>query len=181
MAHIRQATQGRNVTDRRIGNAPNFVFVHAYGPIIGWFSEGGLQQLHLPRLDREEAHPTVVASDAPVARALKAALARYFQGQAEDFGDVPLDLTGATDFQRTVWEAAREIPYGSTSTYGQLAERIGHGKTAARAVGHALGQNPIAVVIPCHRFVAANGHLTGYAGGIEWKRELLRIERTALC
>ena len=87
--------------------------------------------------------------------------------------------TGGTDFQRTVWKALRAIPAGETRTYGQLAAAIGSPK-AVRAAGLANGQNPIAVIVPCHRVIGANGTLTGYAGGLERKRWLLRHEGAAI-
>ena len=160
---------------------PNFMHLHPFGPILGWFSDLGLTRLELPRVDRSEPAPTVILHETETKKRCSAALDRYFQGHAEDFADIPLDLAAATDFQREVWNAACQIPYGATATYGQLAERLERDKGAARAVGHALGQNPIAIIIPCHRFIAANGDLTGYAAGIEWKQELLRLERSALC
>jgi len=86
--------------------------------------------------------------------------------------------TGGTEFQRTVWAALREIPAGETRSYGQLAAAIGSPR-AVRATGLANGQNPVAVIVPCHRVIGANGDLTGYAGGIERKRWLLRHERAA--
>jgi methylated-DNA-[protein]-cysteine S-methyltransferase len=87
--------------------------------------------------------------------------------------------TGGTVFQRTVWKALRAIPAGETRTYGQLAAAIGSPK-AVRAAGLANGQNPIAVIVPCHRVIGANGTLTGYAGGLERKRWLLRHEGAAI-
>ena len=84
--------------------------------------------------------------------------------------------TGGTEFQRTVWQALRAIPAGETRTYGQLAAAIGSPK-AVRAAGLANGQNPVAVIVPCHRVIGANGALTGYAGGLERKRWLLDHER----
>ena len=164
-----------------LSSSANFCYLHPFGPILGWFTDHGLLRLHLPLPDRSETGSDAHVVDNAMTRACAAALARYFDGHAENFSDVPLDLTRASEFQRQVWRAACEIPYGATSTYGALAERIGRDKGAARAVGHALGQNPIAIIIPCHRFVAANGNLTGYAAGLDWKRELLRIEHSALC
>jgi methylated-DNA-[protein]-cysteine S-methyltransferase len=101
-------------------------------------------------------------------------LDEYFAGARTEF-DVPMTLVG-TPFQRTVWAALREIPYGETVSYGQLAERIGR-RTAVRAVGLANGRNPIGVIVPCHRVVGATGDLTGYGGGLERKRHLLDFER----
>ena len=101
-------------------------------------------------------------------------LDEYFSGQRTEF-DLPMNLVG-TPFQRTVWAALREIPYGETWSYGQLAERIGR-PGAARAVGLANGRNPIGIIVPCHRVVGASGDLTGYGGGLERKQHLLDFER----
>lgn len=87
--------------------------------------------------------------------------------------------TGGTDFQRTVWAALRAIPVGETRSYGQLAAAIGSPR-AVRAAGLANGQNPVAVIVPCHRVIGANGTLTGYAGGLERKRWLLAHEGVAV-
>ena len=111
--------------------------------------------------------------DDTVAQDAVAQLAEYFAGERTTF-DVALDPTG-TDFQRRVWEALRDIPYGTTETYGHLAERIGSPR-GTRAVGAATGRNPIGIIVPCHRLVGATGDLTGYAGGLERKRWLLDLE-----
>jgi methylated-DNA-[protein]-cysteine S-methyltransferase len=103
-------------------------------------------------------------------------LAEYFDGTRTAF-DLPLDPIG-TPFQRTVWRALVEIPYGETVTYGELAQRLGR-PSAARAVGLANGRNPIGIIVPCHRVVGANGDLTGYGGGLERKRHLLDLEQTS--
>lgn len=115
--------------------------------------------------DRREA-------DALLERA-RAELTEYFAGARREF-DLPLEPAG-TDFQRRVWQALRAIPYGATISYRTLAERIGQ-PTATRAVGLANGRNPIAIVIPCHRVIGADGSLTGYGGGLERKRTLLDLE-----
>lgn len=101
-------------------------------------------------------------------------LGEYFAGQRTEF-DLPLNPMG-TPFQRTVWAALREIPYGETISYGQLADRIGN-PAASRAVGLANGKNPIGVIIPCHRVVGADGSLTGYGGGLARKQHLLDFEQ----
>ncbi|SEG80362.1 methylated-DNA-[protein]-cysteine S-methyltransferase [Saccharopolyspora kobensis] len=101
-------------------------------------------------------------------------LGEYFAGRLTDF-DLPLELVG-TPFQRVVWAALCEIPYGETVSYGELAELIGR-PTASRAVGLANGKNPISIIVPCHRVVGSNGDLTGYGGGVERKRSLLDFER----
>lgn len=100
-------------------------------------------------------------------------LQAYFAGHLRLF-DLPL-AAGGTPFQQTVWRALREIPYGQTLSYGELAARIGQ-PGAARAVGLANGQNPLAIVVPCHRVIGARGALTGYAGGLARKRWLLTHE-----
>ncbi len=100
-------------------------------------------------------------------------LDEYFRQQRRTF-DLPLRPEG-TDFQRKVWAALRTIPYGTTITYGQLAERIGN-PAAVRAVGRANGVNPIPVIIPCHRVIGAGGALTGFGGGLPLKEALLHLE-----
>jgi methylated-DNA-[protein]-cysteine S-methyltransferase len=103
-----------------------------------------------------------------------AQLAEYFAGDRTDF-DVPLEL-GGTEFQRRVWAQLRCIPYGETISYGELARRVGNPR-ASRAVGLANGRNPVAVIVPCHRVVAADGGLGGYGGGSARKIHLLDLER----
>lgn len=100
-------------------------------------------------------------------------LKEYFAGIRKEF-DVPLDIEG-TDFQKRVWNELRNIPYGKTISYKTLSEKLGDVK-AIRAVGKANGQNPIAIIIPCHRVIGANGNLVGYAGGLDIKEKLLHIE-----
>ena len=97
----------------------------------------------------------------------------YWAGDLFDF-DLPL-AAGGTPFQQRVWAALRTIPYGKTASYGDIARKIGS-PTASRAVGAANGRNPIAIVVPCHRVIGANGTLTGYAGGLDMKRQLLAHE-----
>jgi methylated-DNA-[protein]-cysteine S-methyltransferase len=101
-------------------------------------------------------------------------LDEYFEGHREHF-DVGVDLSALPEFQRAVLEQLRRVPYGVVSTYGRLAAEIGRPRSA-RAVGGALNRNPIAIVVPCHRIVGANGSLVGYAGGLERKRALLSLE-----
>lgn len=100
-------------------------------------------------------------------------LRAYFAGELTEF-DLPLAPAG-TQFQRRVWAELQKIPYGSTINYGELARRVGNPK-AARAAGAANGSNPISIIIPCHRVIGSNNHLTGYGGGIERKRFLLDLE-----
>lgn len=103
------------------------------------------------------------------------AITRYFGGELDAIETIPVE-TGGTPFQLEVWCALREIPCGTTTSYGELARRIGRPK-AVRAVGAANGDNPIAVVVPCHRVIGSNGSLTGYGGGLERKRWLLDHEK----
>ena len=112
---------------------------------------------------------------APDPHGLTEALSNYFAGQLDAIDALPVRPAG-TQFQLEVWRALRQIPCGTTTSYGELAERIGR-PTAARAVGLANGANPVAVVVPCHRVIGANGSLTGYGGGIERKRWLLDHEK----
>ncbi|MFD6357302.1 methylated-DNA--[protein]-cysteine S-methyltransferase [Nocardia tengchongensis] len=106
-----------------------------------------------------------------------AQLTAYFAGERDSF-DLRFGSRG-TDFQRRVWQALDEIPYGTTATYGEIAKRIGAARTAVRAVGSAIGANPLLIVRPCHRVIGADGSLTGYAGGVERKQRLLELERAA--
>ena len=99
----------------------------------------------------------------------------YFSGQRVDFPDM-LDFSGATTFQCEVWQAARLIPYGQTRTYAWLAAQVGN-PGAARAVGQALGRNPLPIIIPCHRVLASNGGLGGFSGRLEMKKYLLQLEK----
>lgn len=104
--------------------------------------------------------------------AAKRWLDRYFSGGRPTPDELTL-APGGSAFQRRIWNMLCEIPYGEVTTYGTLAARLG---STARALGGAVGRNPISIIIPCHRVVGANGSLTGYAGGIETKRTLLRLE-----
>ncbi|WP_433561486.1 methylated-DNA--[protein]-cysteine S-methyltransferase [Nocardia sp. CA-151230] len=104
-------------------------------------------------------------------------LTAYFAGERSEF-DLRFGSAG-TDFQRRVWRALDEIPYGTTTTYGEIAARIGAPRAAVRAVGSAIGANPLLIVRPCHRVIGSDGSLTGYAGGVERKQQLLDLERAA--
>ena len=114
-------------------------------------------------------------SPLPVFEEARRWLALYFDGRQPDFAP-PLCPRG-TAFQRAVLDALLDIPYGQTTTYGELARRLGG--ASARAVGGAVGRNPVSIIIPCHRVLGADGRLTGYAGGLERKRCLLRLEGAA--
>ena len=110
---------------------------------------------------------------APPFPQVKGQLAAYFEGRLTDF-DLPLAMQG-TEFQRRVWDALREIPYGTTTSYGELARRVGN-PNGSRAVGLANGHNPISIIVPCHRVIGSNGKLTGYGGGLPRKAALLDFE-----
>lgn len=144
---------------------PMIVAATAHGLAGLWF-EG---QKHLPDIHTWPQQP-----GHPVLRQAMAQLAEYFAGQRTRF-DLPLDLQGGTDFQRTVWTALLGIPAGQTVSYGAISQRIGK-PAAVRAVGAAVGRNPVSVVVPCHRVLGGDGALTGYAGGLERKTALLRLE-----
>lgn len=101
-------------------------------------------------------------------------LTSYFEGRLTHFEIEYAD--GGTEFQRRVWRALEEIPYGETATYGEIAERVGTSTVGVRAVGTAIGRNPLLVVRPCHRVIGADGALRGYAGGLERKERLLGLE-----
>jgi methylated-DNA-[protein]-cysteine S-methyltransferase len=142
------------------------------GPLGLVASAHGLQavRFHGGRTRREGASPVL----AEAARQLHA----YFDGELVDF-DLPLDLDG-TEFQRRCWLALATIPYGQTVSYGEQARRLGLGRDAARAVGAANGQNPLPIVLPCHRVIGADGSLTGFGGGLHVKRFLLEHEGALL-
>jgi methylated-DNA-[protein]-cysteine S-methyltransferase len=123
-----------------------------------------------PRGDRHDALPVLAEA--------RRQLSAYFAGDLKEF-DLPLAPVGTT-FQMAVWDQLRTIGYGETTSYGEIAHRLGRTNTASRAVGLANGRNPIAIVIPCHRVIGANGTLIGYAGGLDRKRALLGLEQEAL-
>lgn len=143
------------------------------GPLLLTASEEALTGLHFG------VHPVEGPrdDDHPVLRAVAEQLGEYFAGRRTSF-DVPLAPAG-TDFQLRVWEQLRLIPYATTVSYGELARRVGN-PNASRAVGLANGRNPIAIVVPCHRVIGADGSLTGFGGGMDAKRTLLDLESSTL-
>jgi methylated-DNA-[protein]-cysteine S-methyltransferase len=144
------------------------------GPLLLWGREGALAGVNFQAgTQAREPAADWVADARPLADAL-AQLRAYFAGQRRDFS-LAVEPQG-TPFQRHVWQTLREIPYGVTITYGELARRVGK-PSAARAVGAANGQNPIPIIIPCHRVIGANGKLTGFAGGLHLKEGLLALEQ----
>lgn len=120
-------------------------------------------------------HPGQSLSHGSLPETLRARLDAYFAGELHALGDVKT-AAGGTPFRKRVWRALREIPAGTTTTYGALAGSLGKPR-ASRAVGLANGKNPIAIVVPCHRVIGQGGSLTGYAGGLARKRWLLEHER----
>ncbi|CAB3764626.1 cysteine methyltransferase [Burkholderia sp. MSh2] len=124
--------------------------------------------------------PLAIARDAdartasPLARQVAEEIADYFSGARDTFS-VPIHLRG-TAFQRRVWKELLAIPFGELVTYGDITERVGLPMSGARAVGGAVGRNPVSIMVPCHRVIGASGSLTGYAGGIDRKRALLSLE-----
>lgn len=120
--------------------------------------------------------PGAKARELPVFKLVASWLERYFAGERPEPGELPLTLTGS-EFRRKVWSLLLEIPSGSVTTYGELARRLG---TGARAVGSAVGHNPISIIIPCHRVLGSDGSLTGYAAGLPVKMKLLQVEGIAL-
>ena len=125
---------------------------------------------HLP--DAEAAKPPPVVADAV------AAVKRYFAGEAADFSAVPLDLDGQSGFFRMVYDAARRVHWGETTTYGTLARELGAGPEVARDIGQAMARNPVALIIPCHRVLAAGGKIGGFSapGGASSKVKMLALE-----
>jgi methylated-DNA-[protein]-cysteine S-methyltransferase len=124
--------------------------------------------------DAETLGTAVGADSEPVLAQAARQLSAYFDGELTAF-DLPLRLAGS-GFQRAVWAALQDIPYGETISYGELAKRIGQ-PSASRAVGLANGKNPVSIVVPCHRVIGADGSLTGYGGGMDRKRFLLAHEQ----
>jgi methylated-DNA-[protein]-cysteine S-methyltransferase len=121
---------------------------------------------------RKDPEPDWIYNEKPFAAA-RQQLTEYFAGQRREF-DLPLRLSG-TEFQMSVLRALQQIPYGETTSYAEIAERVGRPK-AVRAVGAANGRNPIPIIVPCHRVIGSHGELTGFGGGLDTKEALLRLE-----
>ena len=146
------------------------------GPLKLYFSDQGLTALEFAGEEvslapEQDSFPLHLL---PIIDAAKRELTAYFEGVSTDFAALTLDPQG-TPFQRRVWQELRRIPRGQTISYKELAQRIGNPK-ACRAVGQANGRNPIPLIIPCHRVIAADGGLGGFSSGLERKRWLLRHE-----
>lgn len=146
-----------------------------YKGIFGYWKIGYCQDwitgiCAVPNIE-EEHHPS------PISDLAAMQLEEYVRGERREFS-IPYQVSG-TDFQKKVWEALSKIPYGETRTYKEIAIQIGNEKSS-RAVGQANHENPLAIVIPCHRVIGSNGRLTGYAGGLSMKERLLEIEQIYL-
>lgn len=146
------------------------------GTFFARYSREGLAELHFP-----QAQPPTSSfpSSAPHWHALTVEAVRAILGARVPVALPPLDLSGHTEFRRRVWAELIRIPLGCTASYGEIAERLGN-PGATRAVGGACGANPIPLIIPCHRVLAAGHALGGFSGGLEWKRKLLGIEGVAI-
>lgn len=148
-----------------------------WGRFHAWYSLAGLRKIVFPGV--KPLHAVTSAIDAPNLVAAYHKLTSWALEAVVNGKDIlvmpPLDWSGATDFQRAVWTKLLEIPRGKVWTYAELARQVGK-RGAARAVGAACGANPIPVLVPCHRVVAANGRLGGYSAGVKWKRRLLKKE-----
>lgn len=151
------------------------------GALVLVASDAGLRAILWPG-DRPDRVPLAAealeSSDHPVLREAVSQLGEYFAGERTSF-DLPLDPEG-TPFQRSVWTALADIPFGVTVSYGEIAERVGRQRGAARAIGAAVGRNPLSIVLPCHRVIGADGSLTGFAAGLETKLRLLEHEQAVL-
>lgn len=137
-----------------------------------WFTD----QRHLPEVSNWQQLDDV--NQHHVLKAAHQQLQAYFTGKLQEFvfpHDIPLDLSAGTEFQQSVWRALLKIPFGQTTSYGALSSSIGK-PLAVRAVGTAIGRNPIGIIVPCHRVVGADGSLTGYAGGLHRKEAFLTLE-----
>lgn len=160
--------------DARTPTAAHTVLATRLGPLTvvreGRSLTGLYFPRHWPRPDRAAFGPAATRGFGEVARQLD----EYLAGTRSEF-DLPLKPAGG-NFDRRVWELIAQVPYGQTTSYGDLARRLGDG-TDPRDVGAAVGRNPLCILIPCHRVIGSTGKLTGYAGGLRRKQALLEIER----
>lgn len=163
-----------------------FVFESAAGFCAIAWSEAGIVRFHLPSSTAEatergmrrrlsDAEPATPPADV---MAVVEAAKRYFAGERIDFSHVALDLAGQDEFFRKIYAAARRVGWGQTTTYGSLAKELGAGPEAARDVGQAMARNPVPLIIPCHRVLAAGGKLGGFSapGGSVAKQRMLEME-----
>jgi methylated-DNA-[protein]-cysteine S-methyltransferase len=163
------------------------VWSTAWGPMGGVAGAQGLQAIVLPHYQADELaqllaweHPGSVRDEAPFAQVIDLSR-RYFNGLAVDFSDVPCDLPGEKTFAGMVLRACRRVPYGQTTTYGQMAKEMGRPE-ASRALAGALAKNPLPLVVPCHRVTQSGGGLGGFSapGGVDTKRRMLALEAQAV-
>ena len=150
----------------------SFIYDSPIGPLTLVASERGLVALEFGKKKRADC-----VDDPKRLAPYRKQLDQYFAGKRQEF-TVALDIRG-TDFQKRCWQELLKIPYGQTRSYRQIAEAVGN-RNALRAVGLANGQNPIAIIVPCHRVIASDGTLCGYGGGLHVKEELLRLEGARL-
>jgi methylated-DNA-[protein]-cysteine S-methyltransferase len=164
---------------------------HLFETAFGWigiaWTANGVCRVQLPERDREAtarrlsrslpAHSIEEAPTGPIADAVSA-LQRYFAGEAVDLTQIAIDVPADDPFRLAIWQAARDLAHGETTTYGALAEKAGR-KGLARETGEALGKNPVPIIVPCHRIMAAGGRLGGFSapGGASTKLRLLELER----
>jgi methylated-DNA-[protein]-cysteine S-methyltransferase len=167
-----------------------FVFATAAGFCAIAWSDAGITRFTLPSSTAQATEHNLrrriagAAPGTPPARVMAAvdAAKRYFDGEQIDFSDLQLDLGGQADFFKQVYAAARRVGWGETTTYGALAKQLGAGPEVARSVGQAMARNPVPLIIPCHRVLAAGGKLGGFSapGGSATKQRMLELEGVSL-
>jgi methylated-DNA-[protein]-cysteine S-methyltransferase len=163
----------------------NTLYYTIFKTKLGWVgilaTKAGLQAVTLPQNTQKQVFNSLgeQAKRAVLSKELfcdfEQRLKDYYSGKKHAFS-VKLDFSNASAFQKLVWQAARLIPYGETRSYGWIARQIGKPK-AARAVGQALGKNPLLIVVPCHRVIAGDGTLGGFGGGLAMKKTLMELEK----
>lgn len=179
-ARLRRASGGVE-EERGRGDALSSVEVHSAhlpgtraGPVTIWTSPAGVRRIEFGALPRER-HTDPPEAWPPHLRAAVEQIEAYFAKERTDF-DLTLDFSGVgSDFQQEVYDQLRRVPYGHATSYGQLARQIDK-PDQARAVGQAVGANPIPIIVPCHRVIGSDGSLTGFSGGLSAKVELLKLE-----
>ncbi len=171
-------TRGNVTTGRHPEISFTISLPQRFGKLLVSYRNGRLTRLQFlgreGENDRRRSPAARQGRDKSLEEKLRADFLAYFAGKKVEF-DYPLDVGGYTQFERAVWGAMSEIPYGETRSYRWLAQRIGKPR-ACRAVGNACGKNPLPIVQPCHRVVGSNGRLGGFSGGLDLKRHLLRLE-----
>lgn len=156
-------------------NSAQYLLKSPIGPLYLVASDKGLQGIFWKKQSAPMAKS--LTSTDPATKILSKTvkqLEEYFQGKRQSF-DLPFDIVSGTPFQKSVWQQLSKIPYGKTVSYKDIAAKIKNPR-AVRAVGSANGRNPLSIIVPCHRVIAANGKLGGYAGGLDIKTKLLKLE-----